>query len=120
MSSAAAEATKRHSTYSLRSATVAYRWHPLFGRTVQVSPYRRDKDLKCIYTDERPDLSRELPNWMFDEGYCAGMALGAPEISIKGLNELAAALDSLAKTRTSHARSCPSIEKEEDRAETSK
>jgi hypothetical protein len=28
--------------------------------------------LTCIYTDERPDLCRELPNWMFDEGYCAG------------------------------------------------
>jgi hypothetical protein len=64
-----------------------------------VSPYRRNKDLKCIYTDERPDLSRKLPNWMFDESYCAGMALGAPEVSIKALNELATALGSLAEDR---------------------
>src|SRR5271170_2427210 len=78
-SSVAVVANKRHSAYSLRYATIAYRWHPLFGRTLQVSPFRRGKDLKCIYTDERPDLCRELPNWMFDEGYCAGMALGAPE-----------------------------------------
>ncbi len=29
-----------------------------------------------IYTDKRPDLSHELPNWMFDESYCSGMTLG--------------------------------------------
>jgi hypothetical protein len=29
---------------------------------------------------------------MFDESYCVGLTLGAPEISIDGLNELAAVL----------------------------
>ena len=53
-------AHQRDSAYSLRCATIAYRWHPLFGRTLQVSPFRRGKDLKCIYKDERPDLCREL------------------------------------------------------------
>ncbi|WP_247452961.1 recombinase family protein [Bradyrhizobium sp. CW11] len=48
---------------------------PLFRRTLQVSPVRRGMDLICIYTDERPDLCRELPNRMFDEGYGAGMTL---------------------------------------------
>jgi hypothetical protein len=59
----------RHSAYPFRFATIAYRWHPLFGRTLQASPFRRGKELTCIYTDERPDLCRELPNWMFDESY---------------------------------------------------
>ena len=73
-SSFAAGAGKhRHSAYGLRFATVAYRWHPLFGRTLQVSPFRRGKALKCIYTHERPDLCRELPNWMFGKSYCAGI-----------------------------------------------
>ena len=75
---------KRHSAYSFRTARIAYPWHPLFGQTLQVSPHRRGKDLQCIYTDERPDLSRELPTWMFDASYCAGMALGEPQISIEG------------------------------------
>jgi hypothetical protein len=101
----------------LRSAKIAYRWHPLFGRTFQVSPYRRGKDLKCIYTDERPDLCRELPNWMFDESYCAGMALGSPEISIEGLNELAAVLASVGKTRQRGARSRSSKMKEKGGAQ---
>jgi hypothetical protein len=35
---------------------------------------------------------------MFDEGYCAGMALGAPQISIEGLNELATVLTLLGET----------------------
>jgi hypothetical protein len=52
---------------------------------LQVSRNRRGEDLTCIYTDERPDLARELPNWMFDESYCAGMSLGPPQVIPKAL-----------------------------------
>lgn len=112
MCSVAKADNKRHSTYSFRFAAIAYPWHPLFRRTLQVSPFRRGKDLTCIYTDERPDLCRELPNWMFDEGYCAGMTLGLPEISIEGLNEFAAVLASLGTNRKRGAQSGPSKQKE--------
>ena len=54
----------RRSAYRRRRATVAYRWRPLFGRTLQVSHNRRGRDLTCVYTDERPNLARELRNWM--------------------------------------------------------
>ncbi|CCM79673.1 conserved hypothetical protein [Rhizobium mesoamericanum STM3625] len=87
---------------------------------MQVSPYRRGKSLMSIYTAERPDLSRELPNWMFDESYCGGMRLGPPEISIYGLNELAAALASFGATRARGARSHPSRKKEKDDAKQAK
>jgi hypothetical protein len=75
------------------------------------------KILTCIYTHERPDLSRELPNWMFDEGYCAGMTLGSPEISIEGLNEFAAVLASHGTNRKRGAQSSPSKQKEKGCAE---
>ena len=117
LSSAVVAANDRHSAYRFRFATIAYRWHPLFGRKLQVSPFRRGKELTCIYTDERPDLCRELPNWMFDESYCAGMTLGAPEISIDGLNELASVLASFGANRKRGAQSDPSRTKEVDRAE---
>jgi hypothetical protein len=113
----AAEGSYRHSAYGFRVARIAYPWHPLYGRTLQVSPFRRGKDLTCIYTDERPDLSRELPNWMFDEGYCAGMTLGLAEISIEGLEELAAVLASLGANRDRGAQSRPSKKKEKGGAE---
>jgi hypothetical protein len=77
----------------------------LFGQTLQVSPHRRGKDLKCIYAVERPGLSRELPNWMFDQSYCAGMTLGAPQISLEGLTELAVVLALLGENQRSAARS---------------
>jgi hypothetical protein len=109
---AVAADSERHSAYGFRFATIAYRWHPLFGRTFQVSPFRRGKELTCISTDERPDLCRELPNWMFDQGYCAGMTLGPPEISIEGLNELAVVLDLF-----DGAQSRPSKPREKDGAE---
>lgn len=78
---------------------------PAVQATLQVSPFRRDKDLTCIYTDKRPDFCRELPNWMFDEGYCAGMTLGLPEISIEGFDEFAAVLASLGTNRKRGAQS---------------
>jgi hypothetical protein len=36
---------------------------------------------------------------MLDESYCASMALGPPEISIEGLNELAGVLALFSATR---------------------
>ena len=111
-SSGGAAANKRHSAYSFRQATIAYRWHPLFGRTLQVSYNRRGKDLVCIYTDERPEMARELPNWMFDENYCAGMRLGPPEVSIEALNALVSALAAGSKSAKRGSRSRPSRAKE--------
>jgi hypothetical protein len=109
---AASVANKRYSAYSFRRATIAYPWHPLFGRTLQVSRNRRGKDLTCIYTDERPDLARELPNWMFEEKYCAGMSLGPPQVSIEGLNALAVLLAAGSKSAKRGSRSSPSKPKE--------
>jgi hypothetical protein len=78
---AAAAANGRHSAvFAVRGS--------LFGRALQVSRNRRGKDLTCIYTEERPDLARELPNWMFDETYCAGMSLGPAQVGVEALNEL--------------------------------
>ena len=62
---------------------IVYPWHPLFGMTVQVSHYRRGKDLKTIHIDLMPGYSREAPNWIFDPSYCAGMTQGPPEVSLK-------------------------------------
>ena len=78
---------------------------------------RRGKDLTCIYTDERPDLARELPNWMFEEKYCAGMSLGPPQVSIEALNALAAVLAAGGKSAKRGSRSEPSEAKEAIRAQ---
>jgi len=82
-----------------------------------VSPFRRGKDLTCIRTDERPDLSCEQPNWMFDESYCAGMTPGLPQISIEGLEDLAAVLASVGANRDRGAQSRPSTKMEKGGAE---
>lgn len=105
--SGAVAANKRHKAYGFRSATIAYPWHPLFGQTVQVSRYRRGKALSFVYTQQRPDLSRELPDWMLDRAYCAGMSLGSPQVSVEGLAELAAVLASWTTNRRHGARSRP-------------
>jgi hypothetical protein len=53
---------------------------------------------------------------MFDESYCAGMALGPPQVSIDGLNELAVVLKLIGTTQAPGARSRPSIKREKGRA----
>ena len=112
-----AEANGRHSAYSFRRARLAYRWHPLFDRTLQVSRNRRGKELTCIYTEERPDLARELPNWMFDEAYCAGMSLGPPQVGIEALHDLVAMLAAGSKSAKRGSRSRPSERREAIRAQ---
>lgn len=109
----------RHSAYSLRHATVAYPWHPLFGVTVQVAHHRRGKQrqLKAILSDLPPGYSREAPNWMFDASFCAGMASGSPEVCIESLQELAELLAALGETRRRHAPSSSSNAKERRGAE---
>jgi hypothetical protein len=84
---------------------------------LQVSRNRRGQDLTCIYTDERPDLARELPNWMFDEKYCAGMSLGPPQVGIEALNALVTVLAAGGKSAKRGSRSSPSEAKEAIRAQ---
>ena len=54
---------------------------------------------------------------MFDQGYCAGMTLGLPVISIEGLNELALVLGLFDRARNKSAQSRPSQPKEKGGAE---
>jgi hypothetical protein len=84
---------------------------------VQVSHFRRGRKLKTIHTDLQPGYSREAPNWMFDQSFCAGMTEGPPEISIEGLNELAKLLASFGKPRKRRGLSFSSNPKERRRAE---
>ena len=42
---------------------------------------------------------------MFDQAYCAGMTLGAPQISLEGLTELAAVLGLLGENQSPATRS---------------
>lgn len=95
---------------------VVYPWHPFFGMMMQVAPYRRGKHLKLIITELNPGYCREVPLWMLDAEYCAGMTQGPPEISIEGLSELGKLLVALGKTRKRAARSTSSKRKEKRRA----
>lgn len=63
----------RHTTFHIQFASRddCLSMASVVGADVQVSPHRRGKELTRIYTTERPDFSRELPNRMFDQAYCA-------------------------------------------------
>jgi hypothetical protein len=43
---------------------------------------------RVIHVEVAPGIVTILPDWMVDASVCAGMALGAPRISIDALREL--------------------------------
>ena len=116
LSSGGAGHTNQHSAYDRRFARVAYPYHPFFGQVLRASPNRRGLDLRCVYTEDKPGQSRELPSWMFDESYCASIDQGAPRVSIAALYAFAALLESLNKNRQRRARSPSSKTKEKGHA----
>ena len=62
-----------HKTYTRE---VAYRWHPWYGRTVWVRGEARRGGgvvLRCVRDELGWSSSLEIPEWMFDAGFCSGM-----------------------------------------------
>ena len=47
---------------------------------------------ELLLVEDRPGFMRELPAWMCDAEVCTGIELGAPQVSIKALELLAAVL----------------------------
>ena len=83
-----------HNAYVLETATVHYRWHPLFGQSVRVIKRRKlwhEEYLTCELEDH---TLRSLPSWMFNPE-CAQFSLGRPMAAVAALSELRDLLDSL-------------------------
>jgi hypothetical protein len=67
---------------------VHYRWHPLYGRRLRVQHSEQRVSGRVIHVEVEPGTVTILPDWMVDASVCAGMALGAPRISMDALREL--------------------------------
>ena len=58
---------------------IQYRWHPLYGRSVRrIQGERRASG----------DFVTILPAWKLDAVYCAGLKVGAPQVSSAALCSL--------------------------------
>ena len=95
--------TLRHKTHgtSLGSAggaeaSVAYAWHPWFGRSVcihELTVRTSSVVARCSLDGAPPGALQEIPGWMLDSGACSSMRAAAePVAALPALAALAALL----------------------------
>ena len=77
-----------HSAHIGQEVDVHYRWHPLYGRRLRVQRSEQRANGLVVYLEVALGIVMVLPGWMVDASACAGMALGAPRISIDALQQL--------------------------------
>ena len=77
-----------HSAHIGEEVEVHYRWHPLHGQRVrrQYSELRRGS--RCVHVESSPGVVLAIAAWMLDPIACAGMAIGAPRVTVSALIEL--------------------------------
>ena len=95
--------TLRHKTHGTplgsaggTEATVAYAWHPWFGRSVVIHDLMvRSSGVfaRCRLDGAASGALQEIPRWMLDPGACSPMrAMAVPVVSLPALATLAALL----------------------------
>src|SRR3954471_10637815 len=76
-----------HNAHDFETATVYYRWHPLFRRTLRVHKRMKDRHGEHIFCELPDGTVCSLPSWMFAPE-CAQLALGPPVVSVEALATL--------------------------------
>lgn len=90
-------AKQPHTTQFPSSIVIHYRWHPLFGESLQIRRSHRMPDGTRVYVCMLPDGTLSaIPAWMSDRERCLGCALSStPEVSLEALEELRTLLATL-------------------------
>jgi hypothetical protein len=73
-----------HAAHHFETVTVYYRWHPLFGRTLQVRKHMKNRRGEHIFCELPDGTACSLPMWMFSPD-CTRFSLGRPVISVAAL-----------------------------------
>jgi hypothetical protein len=57
----------------------------LYGRRLRVREGARRGHFDIVLVEDRPGRRRELPRWMCHRAACAGMEMGAPQVTLDAL-----------------------------------
>ena len=74
-----------HSAHIGQDVVVQYRWHPLYGRSVRRIQSERRASGELVHVELTPGAVTILPAWKLDAVYCAGLKVGAPQVSLAAL-----------------------------------
>ena len=64
---------------------VRYRWHPLYGQRVRRIQSEQRASGELVHVEFTPSAVTILPAWKLDAVYCAGLKVGAPQVSLAAL-----------------------------------
>ena len=81
--------SRRHSAHIGQDVVVQYRWHPLYGQRVRRIRGERRASGELVHVELTPGVAVTiLPAWKLDPVYCAGLRVGAPQVSLAALCSL--------------------------------
>src|SRR6266545_2887342 len=83
-----------HNAHRFETVTVYYRWHPLFGQSLEVRQRKKGTDGEYVVCQLANGTSLSIPAWMLNPE-CAQLALGPPQIAVAALLELRDLLSAL-------------------------
>ena len=69
-------------------AEVHYKWHPYFGRKVEVRRVEQQATGQFLKVLGPAGVVISMASWMLDPVICAGMVVGAPAVDLAALVEL--------------------------------
>jgi hypothetical protein len=82
------EQSRGHSAHIRQDVVVQYRWHPLYGQSVRRIQSERRASGELVHVELTPGAVTILPAWKLDPAYCAGLKVGAPQVSLAALCSL--------------------------------
>ena len=80
--------SRGHCAHIGQEVVVQYRWHPLYGQKVRRIQSERRASGELVQVELTPGAVTILPAWKLDPVYCAGLKVGAPQVSLAALCSL--------------------------------
>jgi hypothetical protein len=77
-----------HSAHIGQEVEVHYRWHALYGRRLRLQYVERRGGGEVVHVELAPGVVMVVAAWILDPAACAGMAFGAPRVTLSALAEL--------------------------------
>ena len=77
--------SRGHSAHVGQDLVIHYRWHPLYGQSVRCVRSERRSSGEFVHVELMPGVVTVLPAWKLDAVYCAGLKVGAPQVSLAAL-----------------------------------